>query len=133
MEELRSISPYSVRMQEKVGPEQLRIRTFFMQWKLTMWTHDSYLPFLVILKKNSLWRDFCFEKVTALWSETNLEPCQISMMELKSANYFGKKLHHGVQGSRYASDDCCYYTERALPIKQKFCCAFLLKRHNIYS
>ena len=31
--EIRSISPYSVRMREKCGPEQLWIWTIFTQWK----------------------------------------------------------------------------------------------------
>ena len=69
---------------------------------LKMQTYYSYLPFIVILKKNSFQREFWVEKVTVLWSEANFGPCQTSVIQLlckksqqlKDIAYFRKKLHH---------------------------------------
>ena len=41
--EIRSISPYSVQMWEKWGPEKLQIQTLFMQCMSVAWRAKTYL------------------------------------------------------------------------------------------
>ena len=51
-------------------------------------------------------------------------------MEVNAIMYFDKKLDHVSQGSKYTSDNDLLDNERAFLIKQKYCLAYLLIRHN---
>ena len=42
----------------------------------------------------------------------NSQPSQTLVTEVKAVIYFEKRLHHVLQGSKYASDDDCCWTLR---------------------
>ena len=68
--------------------------------------------FIIILEKNSVWREFWVEGVTALRLKANLEPCKTLMMEPlreKPLPIFTKSFIIDLWlSSKWASDgDCC--------------------------
>ena len=115
---------------------------YLYKWKSLLKKFHIF-PFIVILKKNSFWREFWVEKVTVLRSDANVELCQTSVMELlckysqqlTTVIYFCKKLHHRcLTGFKMRLWWWLLLdTERAFPIKQKLCLEYLLKWRNIYS
>ena len=79
-------------------------------WLCELFTYIFF--FIIILEKNSFWREFWVEGVTALRLKANLEPCKTLMMEPlreKPLPIFTKSFIIDLWlGSKWPSDgDCC--------------------------